>query len=356
MLYMYIYNDSKSKNIVDERPTLPPISSIDGFAHSQPWTSFDDYNGSFPSSSVTRQLSGNHPHPSKSDRDIRTPETFESSKEMFTDHVVTQSYGEVSSTHRLHKEHNDNTSFIHSSTFQTQNIASTSIHPQRSTFQELNQNNSKYETLSQRSIGSSSSNSIKTSSPFASPTLNNMEKCIDEVTHHCDILSQDMTHRKPVILQQQGEYFNNSSLVHPWFDEMIGRANEVLNALLRLKKYQLASEHPLHLHTNNQGIRPGKQSDKNQASTSKVNSTKDSDESGSALSLSGQRRRAKKPPFQGRCHSCNTSETPEWRRGPNGARTLCNACGLHYAKHSKKKAIQERETKEPKEEESTIMK
>ncbi|KAI7883453.1 GATA-domain-containing protein [Lichtheimia hyalospora FSU 10163] len=33
-----------------------------------------------------------------------------------------------------------------------------------------------------------------------------------------------------------------------------------------------------------------------------------------------------------RCHSCNTTETPEWRRGPDGARTLCNACGLHYSK------------------------
>jgi GATA zinc finger len=30
----------------------------------------------------------------------------------------------------------------------------------------------------------------------------------------------------------------------------------------------------------------------------------------------------------GRCHSCNRAETPEWRRGPDGARTLCNACGL----------------------------
>jgi hypothetical protein len=33
-----------------------------------------------------------------------------------------------------------------------------------------------------------------------------------------------------------------------------------------------------------------------------------------------------------RCHSCNRAETPEWRRGPDGARTLCNACGLQYAK------------------------
>ncbi|KAJ2114956.1 hypothetical protein IWW43_006750, partial [Coemansia sp. RSA 1935] len=28
------------------------------------------------------------------------------------------------------------------------------------------------------------------------------------------------------------------------------------------------------------------------------------------------------------CRSCGISETPEWRRGPDGARTLCNACGL----------------------------
>ncbi|MCJ1461643.1 hypothetical protein MMC07_000240 [Pseudocyphellaria aurata] len=32
----------------------------------------------------------------------------------------------------------------------------------------------------------------------------------------------------------------------------------------------------------------------------------------------------------GRCHSCNRAETPEWRRGPDGARTLCNACGLRW--------------------------
>lgn len=35
----------------------------------------------------------------------------------------------------------------------------------------------------------------------------------------------------------------------------------------------------------------------------------------------------------GKCHSCNIRETPEWRRGPDGARTLCNACGLRTLKH-----------------------
>ena len=36
----------------------------------------------------------------------------------------------------------------------------------------------------------------------------------------------------------------------------------------------------------------------------------------------------------GRCHSCNRAETPEWRRGPDGARTLCNACGLRSCSNS----------------------
>lgn len=37
------------------------------------------------------------------------------------------------------------------------------------------------------------------------------------------------------------------------------------------------------------------------------------------------------------CHRCGTTETPEWRRGPNGLRTLCNACGLFHAKLVKRK-------------------
>lgn len=38
-----------------------------------------------------------------------------------------------------------------------------------------------------------------------------------------------------------------------------------------------------------------------------------------------------------KCQRCGTTETPEWRRGPNGLRTLCNACGLFHAKLVKKK-------------------
>ncbi|KAI9356201.1 hypothetical protein DFJ73DRAFT_823347 [Zopfochytrium polystomum] len=37
----------------------------------------------------------------------------------------------------------------------------------------------------------------------------------------------------------------------------------------------------------------------------------------------------------GLCHGCHATETPEWRRGPSGSRTLCNACGLIYVKMKK---------------------
>jgi len=34
-----------------------------------------------------------------------------------------------------------------------------------------------------------------------------------------------------------------------------------------------------------------------------------------------------------KCYGCDATESPEWRRGPEGMRTLCNSCGLQYAKH-----------------------
>lgn len=39
-----------------------------------------------------------------------------------------------------------------------------------------------------------------------------------------------------------------------------------------------------------------------------------------------------KPSEKKRCESCQTSHSPEWRRGPSGHRTLCNACGLRYSR------------------------
>lgn len=36
------------------------------------------------------------------------------------------------------------------------------------------------------------------------------------------------------------------------------------------------------------------------------------------------------------CTQCGSTQTPEWRSGPSGSRTLCNACGLFYSKLVKK--------------------
>ena len=35
------------------------------------------------------------------------------------------------------------------------------------------------------------------------------------------------------------------------------------------------------------------------------------------------------------CVQCGQIRSPEWRKGPNGPKTLCNACGLKWAKRSK---------------------
>ncbi|CAD6591362.1 MAG: hypothetical protein TREMPRED_000072 [Tremellales sp. Tagirdzhanova-0007] len=37
------------------------------------------------------------------------------------------------------------------------------------------------------------------------------------------------------------------------------------------------------------------------------------------------------------CLGCGATETPEWRRGPMGPRTLCNACGLVHMKLQRKR-------------------
>ncbi|KAE8209431.1 hypothetical protein CF327_g6589 [Tilletia walkeri] len=48
------------------------------------------------------------------------------------------------------------------------------------------------------------------------------------------------------------------------------------------------------------------------------------------------------------CQSCGTTNSPEWRRGPTGHKTLCNACGLRYSRSvlRAKKRAEKRKTSE----------
>ncbi|KAL3827787.1 hypothetical protein ACJIZ3_016589 [Penstemon smallii] len=36
------------------------------------------------------------------------------------------------------------------------------------------------------------------------------------------------------------------------------------------------------------------------------------------------------------CSDCKTTRTPVWRGGPDGPRSLCNACGIKYTKKRRK--------------------
>ena len=51
-------------------------------------------------------------------------------------------------------------------------------------------------------------------------------------------------------------------------------------------------------------------------------------------------RKRSRAPAPGVCHACGNSDTPEWRRGPDGARTLCNACGLHFSKLVRRRTLE----------------
>eukprot|EP01117_Protostelium_nocturnum_P000260 TRINITY_DN10329_c0_g1_i1.p1 TRINITY_DN10329_c0_g1~~TRINITY_DN10329_c0_g1_i1.p1 ORF type:complete len:248 (-),score=47.65 TRINITY_DN10329_c0_g1_i1:68-811(-) len=70
----------------------------------------------------------------------------------------------------------------------------------------------------------------------------------------------------------------------------------------------------------------------------------ESDPSNSSLfnsecKLKMRRTRAKQAPTvtgQLSCRACGETKTCEWRRGPDGYKSLCNACGIHYAKIVKK--------------------
>ncbi|KAG4412836.1 hypothetical protein IFR04_014020 [Cadophora malorum] len=114
-------------------------------------------------------------------------------------------------------------------------------------------------------------------------------------------------------------------------DEMIRHNESITNYLQEMKAmiYEQA-QHTAHQRMREQGGRgPGEYDDDGMYDEMKGH--------GGYGPESKKRRGRAAPP--GRCHSCNRAETPEWRRGPDGARTLCNACGLHYAKLTRKNTM-----------------
>ncbi|KAI0032828.1 hypothetical protein K488DRAFT_24956, partial [Vararia minispora EC-137] len=49
-----------------------------------------------------------------------------------------------------------------------------------------------------------------------------------------------------------------------------------------------------------------------------------------------RKRRKVAAPEQYVCNTCGRTDSPEWRKGPRGPKTLCNACGLRWAKKVRK--------------------
>lgn len=67
----------------------------------------------------------------------------------------------------------------------------------------------------------------------------------NKVVRQCHTLCDNMVQRKSQFINSSTSSYQDLNSTRPWLDDMIGRANEVLNALLRLRKHQMASEQQL---------------------------------------------------------------------------------------------------------------
>ncbi|KAI8887692.1 GATA-domain-containing protein [Backusella circina FSU 941] len=262
-------------NKADEskRLVLPPISSIDGFNRS--WT-------------------GNPISPTSTASTV-SPCLLQDTADLWTSNTTINSSGTSSLSYR--KEQSRTDYFTDNSGKERSSSSAAGLFVRSSSGEQF-----RYERPMEL---------ILTPSSLASTSLFSIEKDVNQVIRQSRLLSENMNQKRNSILDQQYD--------DPWLDEMINQANDVLNALIRLRKHQLAADYVPERHEVQE----------------------EHGEVGGDVDIPQQdikRKRGRRAAFQGRCHSCNISETPEWRRGPDGARTLCNACGLHYAKLARKKA------------------
>ncbi|QIW96124.1 hypothetical protein AMS68_001642 [Peltaster fructicola] len=114
-------------------------------------------------------------------------------------------------------------------------------------------------------------------------------------------------------------------------EDMISKSRSQTESLIKIRETVLAQQA-----AHDQEAAEQRQQKLYGADMAPPHSSGDSDDGKSVYSGSDSKKRRGRAAPPGRCHSCNRAETPEWRRGPDGARTLCNACGLHYAKLTRK--------------------
>lgn len=122
-------------------------------------------------------------------------------------------------------------------------------------------------------------------------------------------------------------YFNDGLPGTTEIDDMIRYSHRIMEGLTRLRDVAIMQQNAL----DEQRARAAR----GQNLDDEYRGLSEAERAGGFAGGDAKKRRGKAAP-PGRCHSCNRAETPEWRRGPDGARTLCNACGLHYAKLTRK--------------------
>jgi len=116
-------------------------------------------------------------------------------------------------------------------------------------------------------------------------------------------------------------------------DDMIAKSRVQMDSLVKIREVILAQQAAYEQQAADQRQQPKLFAEPPPSSLDRQQEDVDSKDGFAGPDTKKRRGRAAPP---GRCHSCNRAETPEWRRGPDGARTLCNACGLHYAKLTRK--------------------
>ncbi|KAF1805156.1 GATA-type zinc finger transcription factor [Mucor lusitanicus] len=325
--YMHKYpasSSSSSRNDNYSGLKLPPISSMDNFLPTRSWNPppFSASSTSPKESSSTSSL----PTPPQPEQWKSPP--YNSRNELTRDSLY-KSPLLFSSTNMMteqqpHQQHSPNMQQHHNKP-----LESSSYFQYTSKAYHLQQ-----QQQQKRDLPSSPSSSLHS---YHNATSNKVDHDIDQVVLQCNTLSDNMTQHKDQFINY---HHHEHSSTRPLLDDMIGRANEVLNALLRLRKHQIASEqYQCHLLQQQKQAAAAAEHQHLQHQNDLESDAWRSSSNESVTNVNNharQRKRGKRPQFRGRCHSCNISETPEWRRGPDGARTLCNACGLHYAKLARK--------------------
>ncbi|OKL63582.1 hypothetical protein UA08_01489 [Talaromyces atroroseus] len=147
-------------------------------------------------------------------------------------------------------------------------------------------------------------------------------KSLDFSRHYATLAHQN---------QRSGPILGTLPSVHE-LDDVIQQHQRTHEAFMRIRNAVLSQEHALA----EQRVQQRNNKVENGYDDERSGLYQDGFKSPSGFTAGDAKKRRGKAAPPGRCHSCNRAETPEWRRGPDGARTLCNACGLHYAKLTRK--------------------